>query len=102
MPNVDLSPICSSSFRPGPPSEQAQVTSDAIDRVLKESKVLDLKDLCIEEGKAVWALWIDVVCVAYDGNIYDAALASVMAALSNGKESFSVFCFLYRKAVPRC
>ncbi|GJJ68337.1 exosome complex component RRP43 [Entomortierella parvispora] len=83
VPNVDLSPICSSAFRPGPPSEQAQVTSDAIDRVLKESKVLDLKDLCIEEGKAVWSLWIDVVCVSYDGNIYDAALASVMAALAN-------------------
>jgi len=88
VPNVELSPICSSAFRPGPPSEQAQVTSDAIDRVLKESKVLDLKDLCIEEGKAVWSLWIDVVCVSYDGNIYDAALASVMAALANGTNCF--------------
>ncbi|KAF9362127.1 Exosome complex component RRP43 [Mortierella sp. AD094] len=85
VPNVDLSPICSSTFRPGPPSEQAQVVSESINRVLKESKVLDLKDLCIEEGKAVWALWIDVVCVSYDGNIYDAALASVMAALKNAR-----------------
>ncbi|KAF9185441.1 Exosome complex component RRP43 [Haplosporangium sp. Z 767] len=83
VPNVDLSPMCSSAFRPGPPGEQAQVVSDAINRVLKESKVLDLKDLCIEEGKAVWTLWVDVVCVSYDGNIYDAALASVMAALAN-------------------
>ncbi|KAF9916913.1 Exosome complex component RRP43 [Lobosporangium transversale] len=83
VPNVDLSPICSSAFRPGSPSEQAQVVSEAIHRVLKESKVLDLKDLCIEEAKAVWALWIDVVCVSYDGNIYDAALISVMAALLN-------------------
>ncbi|KAF9571057.1 Exosome complex component RRP43 [Mortierella alpina] len=83
VPNVDLSPICSSAFRPGPPSAQAQVVSESIDRVLKESKVLDLKDLCIEEGKAVWALWVDVVCVSYDGNIYDAALTAVMAALAN-------------------
>ncbi|KAI8603543.1 ribosomal protein S5 domain 2-type protein [Dissophora ornata] len=83
VPNVDLSPICSSAFKPGPPSEQAQVVSDAINRVLKESSVLNLKDLCIEESKAVWALWVDVVCVSYDGNIYDAALASVMAALTN-------------------
>lgn len=58
--------------------------SEAIHRVLKESNVLDLKDLCIEEGKAVWSLWVDVVCVSYDGNIYDAALTSVMAALGNG------------------
>ncbi|KAF9292665.1 Exosome complex component RRP43 [Mortierella antarctica] len=83
VPNVDLSPISSSAFRPGPPSEQAQVVSEAIHRVLKESNVLDLKDLCIEEGKAVWSLWVDVVCVSYDGNIYDAALTSVMAALGN-------------------
>lgn len=54
--------------------------------MLKESNVLNLKDLCIEEGKAVWSLWIDVVCVSYDGNIYDAALTSVMAALGNGKK----------------
>ncbi|KAF9434008.1 Exosome complex component RRP43 [Entomortierella beljakovae] len=83
VPNVDLSPICSSAFRPGPPSEQAQVVSESINRILKESNVLDLKDLCIEEGKAVWVLWVDVVCVSYDGNINDAALASVMAALGN-------------------
>ncbi|KAF9113973.1 Exosome complex component RRP43 [Mortierella sp. AM989] len=83
VPNVDLSPICSSTFRPGPPSEQAQVVSESINRILKESKVLDLKDLCIEEGKAVWALWIDVVCISYDGNIHDAALAAVVAALKN-------------------
>ncbi|KAF9358992.1 Exosome complex component RRP43 [Mortierella sp. NVP85] len=83
VPNVDLSPICSSAFKAGPPSEQAQVVSEQINRVLRESKVLDLKDLCIEEGKAVWSLWLDVVCVSYDGNIYDAALTSVMAALAN-------------------
>ncbi|KAF9583302.1 Exosome complex component RRP43 [Lunasporangiospora selenospora] len=83
VPNVELSPMCSSSFRPGPPSEQAQAVSEAINRVLKESKVLDLTDLCIEEGKAVWALWADVSCVSYDGNIYDAALLSVMTALSD-------------------
>ena len=60
--------------------------SEAINRVLKESKVLDLKDLCIEEGKAVWVLYVDAVCVSYDGNIYDAALAAIMAALNNGKQ----------------
>ena len=79
--------MCSSKFRPGPPSEQAQAVSEAINRVLKESKVLDLKDLCIEEGKAVWVLYVDAVCVAYDGNIFDAALAAIMAALNNGTRS---------------
>jgi exosome complex component RRP43 len=84
--------MCSSKFRPGPPSEQAQAVSEAINRVLKESKVLDLKDLCIEEGKAVWVLYVDAVCVAYDGNIFDAALAAIMAALKNGTNKLKENC----------
>ncbi|KAG0227087.1 Exosome complex component RRP43 [Actinomortierella wolfii] len=83
VPNVELSPMCSSAFKPGPPSEQAQVTSDAIDKILKESSVVDLKQLCIEKGKAAWVLWADVVCISYDGNILDAALLAVMAALTD-------------------
>ncbi|KAF9972942.1 Exosome complex component RRP43 [Actinomortierella ambigua] len=83
VPNVELSPMCSSAFKPGPPSEQAQVVSDAIDRILKDSDVVDLKQLCIEKGRAVWTLWADVVCISYDGNILDAALLAIMAALTN-------------------
>jgi exosome complex component RRP43 len=34
VPNVELSPICSANFRPGPPSEQAQVNAEIINQVL--------------------------------------------------------------------
>ena len=30
VPNIDLPPLCSPRFRPGPPSEQAQVLSQFI------------------------------------------------------------------------
>ncbi|RLU14902.1 hypothetical protein DMN91_012789 [Ooceraea biroi] len=56
VPNVELSPLCSSRFRPGPPGEQAQVLSKCIDVILNNSAALDLKDLCICKSKLVWVL----------------------------------------------
>jgi exosome complex component RRP43 len=47
--------------------------------------VIDLETLCIEEGKAVWVLFADLVCVNYDGNVFDACVIALMSALMNGK-----------------
>lgn len=33
----------------------------------------------------MWALYIDVVCINYDGNAFDAAVLAVMAALKSSK-----------------
>lgn len=35
VPNVELSPICSPKFRPGPPSEQAQVASEFLNKIME-------------------------------------------------------------------
>ncbi|KAL1924563.1 uncharacterized protein VTP21DRAFT_4217 [Calcarisporiella thermophila] len=83
VPNLELSPICSSKFKPGPPMEQAQVMSELLDTVFKQCSVLRLSDLCIEEGKAVWVLYADLLCLNYDGNVIDAALIALVSALKN-------------------
>lgn len=44
-------------------------------------KVLSLEDLCIVSGRSCWVLYIDIVCLNFDGNIFDASLLSVSAAL---------------------
>lgn len=44
---------------------------------------MPLAELCIRPRKAVWALYIDVVCINYDGNAFDAAVLAVMAALQS-------------------
>ncbi|KAI8818353.1 ribosomal protein S5 domain 2-type protein [Fimicolochytrium jonesii] len=81
VPNVDLPPICSPNSRPGPPSELAQTVSEYIDQVVKGSELLNAQDLCIEPGHAVWVLYADIVCLNHDGNILDAALIALGAAL---------------------
>lgn len=83
VPNVDLPPLCSSRFRPGPPNEQAQVLSQFVADTISNCEPVDLKDLCILEGKLCWVLYVDVVCLSYDGNITDASLIAAIAALKN-------------------
>jgi exosome complex RNA-binding protein Rrp42 (RNase PH superfamily) len=51
--------------------------------------VIPLESLCIEEGKAVWVLYCDVVCINYDGNALDASIFALMTALSNGELGFA-------------
>ena len=43
--------------------------------------MVPLDQLCVEAGKAVWALQADVVTLNSDGNLIDASLAAVVAAL---------------------
>lgn len=95
VPNVELSPLCSSKFRPGPPSEQAQVLSKLIDIVLNNSRALDLKDLCICKNKLVWVLYCDILCLNYNGSVIDACIGAMIAALKTCKLYLFSISFLY-------
>ncbi|KAF6748991.1 ribosomal protein S5 domain 2-like protein [Ephemerocybe angulata] len=83
VPNLDLPAMCSPRFKPGPPSEDAQVLSDRLTEALTSSGVLPLESLCIHPGKAVWVLYVDATCINYDGNAFDATLLAMVAALKN-------------------
>ncbi|KAI8049072.1 ribosomal protein S5 domain 2-type protein [Syncephalis plumigaleata] len=81
VPNVELGPLCSSRFRPGPPGDLAQLISERLHSLL--SKVVVLEDLCIEPEQAVWVIYADLTCLNYDGNIFDACVLALSAALKN-------------------
>jgi exosome complex component RRP43 len=61
VPNLELSGICHSQFKPGPPSEEAQSVSQFILDVVRNSKLLCPEDLVIVAGKLVWVVYIDLV-----------------------------------------
>lgn len=42
-----------------------------------------LSSLCIQPGRAAWVLYVDATCINYDGNVFDAALLAMTAALKN-------------------
>ncbi|XP_042305688.1 exosome complex component RRP43 [Sceloporus undulatus] len=83
VPNVDLPPLCSSRFRPGPPGEEAQAASQFIADVIENSQVVRKEDLCIVDGKIVWVLYCDIICLDYDGNLLDTCMCAFLAALRN-------------------
>lgn len=84
-----MPPLCSPKFQYWKQAETQQaVLTTVIQSVLESTNVLDKSQLCIEEGKAVWILYIDVYCLSNDGNLLDASLIAVLAALKNGLQLF--------------
>ncbi|ROT69495.1 putative plexin domain-containing protein 2 [Penaeus vannamei] len=83
VPNVELYACCSPMFKAGPPGEKAISTSQFLKNVIISSGMLDLTELCIVNNKYVWCLFCDIVCLNYDGNLTDAALVALVAALQN-------------------
>lgn len=81
VPNIDLTPLCSPKFRPGMTNDEAQVLSAIVDDLIKNSKWIDPKQLCISKEKLVWMLYCDVTCLDFDGGILDASVVALCAAL---------------------
>lgn len=87
---MELPPLCSQQFKPGPPSDQAQVTTKIIADIIENSGCINLKDLCIAKDKLAWCLYVDMVCIDYDGSIIDACLVALTTAMHTGINIFSV------------
>jgi len=81
VPTVDLSPLCSPQYKAGPPGEDAQVMAHQLQMFLNASNILPRSSLCVEEGVAVWSIFVDVVCLSADGSVLDAAALAAVAAL---------------------
>ena len=80
---VELFPLSSPDFLPGPPREQATELARIVDRGIRESQMIDTKKLCIKEGELVWAIFLDIYTINDDGNLIDAAALASVIALSN-------------------
>jgi len=83
--NAELVPVASPTFEPGPPDENAIEIARVIDRGIRESQCIDLEKLCIEAGKEVWMVNVDVHVLDYDGNLIDAGALGAIAALLKTK-----------------
>jgi len=83
--NAELVPLASPTFEPGPPKENAIELARVVDRGIRESKAIALEKLCIEPGKKVLVIFIDVYVLNHDGNLIDASAMAALAALLNTK-----------------
>lgn len=83
--NAELVPLASPAFEPGPPGEEAVELARVVDRGIRESKAINLEKLCVESGKLVFVVFIDVYVLNHDGNLIDASAIAALAALINTK-----------------
>ncbi len=80
---AELLPLSNPDFESGPPGIQAIELARVVDRGIRESKIIDFKKLCIEEGEQVWLILIDICTLNDAGNLFDAAALCAYAALQN-------------------
>mmetsp|Transcript_18471 Transcript_18471/g.24408 ORF Transcript_18471/g.24408 Transcript_18471/m.24408 type:complete len:284 (+) Transcript_18471:34-885(+) len=80
-----LTPLCSPKVPLNKQPDEAAALEHYILQLLLRSKFLNYNDLCIVEGQSAWRLYVDVVCLNLEGNLLDAAVLAVVAALKNTK-----------------
>jgi exosome complex component RRP42 len=83
--NAELVPLASPAFEPGPPDESSVELARIVDRGIRESKMIDSSKLCIEAGKKVFVVFVDVYVLNHDGNLIDASALAAVSALANTK-----------------
>ncbi len=83
--NAELVPLASPTFEPGPPNENAIELARVVDRGIRESKAINLEKLCLDPGKKVLVVFIDVYVLNHDGNLIDASAIATLGALVNTK-----------------
>ncbi len=82
---AELLPLSNPEFELGPPGIQAIELARVVDRGIRESKCLDFKKFCIEAGKKVWLIIIDICPINDAGNLFDASSLAALAALKDAK-----------------
>ena len=85
MVNVELYPLSSPDFEAGPPSIDSIELARITDRAIRESKMIDVKALCITPNEKAWMVIIDICSINVDGNLFNAMYLAALAALENAR-----------------
>jgi len=85
MVSAELHPMADNYFTSGRPGIDAIELSRVTDRGIRESGFIDFEGLCIKEGEKVWQVFVDVLVINYDGNLFDAASLGALIALGRAK-----------------
>lgn len=84
--SADFAPVASPTFEPGPPDESSIELARVVDRGIRSSDALSLKELCLIPGKKVYVVYIDLCILNHAGNLLDAASLAAVAALMGAKK----------------
>jgi len=79
----EISPMASSDYEPGRPSDEEVTITRMLDKVLKRSDAVDKESLCILAGQRVWHIRLTLHFLADAGNLLDCACLAGIVALKH-------------------
>lgn len=81
--SAELVPSASPEVESGPPNSNKKYVEIArvVDRSIRESQMIDMNKMCIEEGKLVRIIFIDIHILDDTGNLIDGATLAALLAL---------------------
>lgn len=82
---AELLPLSHPSVETGPPGPDVIELARVVDRGIRESHMVDVSQLVIEQNKSVVGVFADIVVADYDGNLFDACSYAATAAILNSK-----------------
>lgn len=82
---AELLPLSHPTVETGPPGPDVIELARVVDRGIRESHMIDVSQLVIEQNKSVVGVFADNVVVDYDGNLFDACSYAATAALLSSK-----------------
>ncbi|KAH6902591.1 ribosomal protein S5 domain 2-type protein [Coprinopsis sp. MPI-PUGE-AT-0042] len=77
----EISPMASSEYEPGRPSEEEVTITRMLDKVIKRSDAVDKESLCISAGQRVWHIRLTLHFLSDGGNMLDCACLAGIVAL---------------------
>lgn len=81
--SVEMTALATPDYRPGKQPGIAHIIQQRLSDVLLGCKVLQLSDLCIAEGQAVWVVYLDLYILNAAGSLLDVSLLAAVAALQD-------------------
>lgn len=85
--NVEFPKSCGADVsREGGGEESSNLAAQAsisLGHIFCSPEVIDLTQFCIKEGSAVWVLYVNAICLEFDGNVIDWCLCGIAAALED-------------------
>jgi len=78
---VELLPLCSPKFPRGKPSDKAQLFCQLLNELSRD--IVPVDQFKIPNTDLMWYLYVDIYCLDYNGNVFDACLIALLAAIEN-------------------
>jgi exosome complex component RRP42 len=85
MCTAEILPIAHPTAETGPPTPDVVELARVTDRGIRESKMVDMKQLVLEKDKSVIGIFCDNAVTDHDGNLFDVCSYATTAALCSCK-----------------